>query len=222
MIRFSLITASALLGLSGFAHAGGVSPYYAGVTFGGGTSDIDTPHIQNPNPCNTPKEFCDSDDSDQTWSVYGGSQIGNNLAVEGGYVNLGDTAILHYSDPINATQSTDGFSITGIASTPISKNSPISIYGKAGVYRWTSEVEVVSDDPTKNGMKAKKSGIDPVIGAGVQYDLTPFVALRAGWDRYFNVGEGAYLIDATTNQPTLQTLETDVDTFSAGIHYSFL
>ncbi len=221
MNRFSLVAASVLLSLSGLAHAGGVSPFYAGVAIGSGSSNIETPQIESPNPCNTPNETCSSDDSDQTWQVYGGTQLSNNIAVEVGYVNLGDTAILHYSDPIDATQSTEGFSVAGIVSTPVGKNSPVSVYGKAGLYRWTSEVEIASDNPTKNGLKAKKSGIDPVIGAGVQYDITPFTAIRAGWDRYLNVGERDYMIDAT-GTPNLETLDTDVDVFSAGIHYSFL
>lgn len=221
MNRLSLVAASIFLSLSGLAHAGGVAPFYVGAAIGSGSSDIDTPQLEKPTPCNTPNESCSSDDRDQTWQIYGGSQLSSNIAVEAGYVNLGNTAILHYSDPIKATQTTQGFSVAGIASTPISKNSPVSVYGKAGLYRWTSEVKVSSDNPDKDGLKSKKSGIDPLIGAGVQYDITPFTAVRAGWDRYFNVGERDYMIDAS-GKPDLKTLDTDVDVLSVGIQSSFL
>jgi opacity protein-like surface antigen len=48
----------------------------------------------------------------------------------------------------------------------------------------------------------------PLLGAGVGYDLTRNVALRAEWDRYFRVG------DASTGRG-------DIDQYTVGVAYRF-
>jgi hypothetical protein len=50
------------------------------------------------------------------------------------------------------------------------------------------------------------------------------VSLRAGWERYYDVGEKSEILEynADGTAAKVNTLETDVDVISAGVNFSFL
>jgi len=72
-----------------------------------------------------------------------------------------------------------------------------------------------------HGLKVSEDGYSPVLGAGVQYDINNNFSLRAGWDRYYDVGESSEVLEynADGSAATVNTLETDVDVISAGVNF---
>ncbi len=213
--------------LTSSVSAGGVSPFYLGAGIGASNSDNSSEQFDNQGVCTSAgnaNQTCTRDEHDNGGHIYGGFQLSESIAVEAGYVNMGNTADYHYSDPITVQQKTDGFTLTGVVKQRISQTSPISVYGKAGVVRWSSEATVKSDNPAVNSATVKQHGIDPTVGVGVEYDVNQNMSVRAGWDRYYNVGEKDTLLqfNDSTTAAEVNTLKTNVDVISAGIQYDFL
>lgn len=228
MHKTYLLASLSLCLLSNVVFAGGTSaPVYVGGSVGVSSYDNSSDQMDNLDVCKSAtsrNQTCTSDDNDQAGHIYGGLHISDGLSVEAGYVDLGDTASYHYSDPIAVKQKTTGVTLTGVAKQRLSKSSPISAYGKAGVVRWSSEITVSSDNPALHGLKVSEDGYSPVLGAGLQYDLNNNFSLRAGWERYYDVGEGGEILEynADGSAAKANTLKTDVDVISAGVNFSFL
>ncbi|MFM2319195.1 MAG: hypothetical protein RLZZ215_1816 [Pseudomonadota bacterium] len=229
MKKLSLLT-SILLGslMAANAFAGGTSaPFYVGGSYGVSSYDNSAEQMDNLDICKsaaTHNQTCTRDDGDQVAHIYGGVQISEGLGVELGHVNLGETANYQYSDPIKIQQQTTGITVSGVAKQRLSKSSPVSAYGKAGVVRWSTETQVKSDNPAIHGLKITEDGYSPILGAGLQYDMNNNVSLRAGWERYYDVGEKSEILEynADGTAAKVNTLETDVDVISAGVNFSFL
>lgn len=205
MKKFKL-AASVFIGLlaTGNAFAGGAAPFYLGATVGQSSSD-------------------DIGDGSTTGHIYGGIQLSDGIAIEAGYTNLGSTAAYHDQyKGIGVEQETSGYTVAGVMRHRIGKSSPMHVYGKAGLFRWTTEAEGYAGS-------VEASGTSPMAGVGVEYELSHNMSLKAGWDRYFDVGEGDALLNShggannsnNSGFHSINTLETDVDVYSAGVNFSF-
>ncbi len=215
--------------LAGNAYAGGSAPFYLGGTYGSTSTDNNAGQMDDYNICTgagSINETCTVGNDDNAYHIYGGVNISGGLGVEVGYVDLGTTANYHYSDPINLQQETTGVTVTGIARHRLGKTSPLIVYGKAGAVRWSSEVKGTIANLAGTAMqdkRVKQTGVSPTFGAGVEYQINSNMSLRAGWDRYMDIGEKKTLIRAIPAEKRfdLNTLETDVDVYSAGVNFSF-
>lgn len=231
MKNYYYLTASILACiLSSTVQAGGSGSVYLGGTYGATYTDNDKGQMDNGNICSgagvKDQEDCFVKNDDSAYHIYGGFNVTHGLAVEAGYVDLGTTAHYEYTDPIAIEQETKGITVTGVARHRLGQTSPVVVYGKAGAVRWSSEASgVISDnDGTSRGTRVvKQNGISPTVGAGVEYEVNNNVSLRAGWDRYYNVGEEDTLLDVNQadRKVDLNTLDTDVDVLSAGVNYYF-
>ncbi len=133
------------------------------------------------------------DDKDTAWRIFGGYQFDRHFSAELGYHDFGKAGFTGGDIKANAWE------LVGIAAWPI--NEQFSIYGKAGGFRGETK------DSGLAGRKETNS--DFTYGAGVQYDVTRNVGLRAEWQRYQNLG-GASLGGGR-----------DVDVFGVGILWRF-
>ena len=140
------------------------------------------------------------DETDTSWKILGGYQINRNFAVELGYVDLGSVTI---SGPGGtATFESNAFELVGVGSFPLA--NAFSLYGKFGFYRADSDLNF--NIPALGGRgAASEKNTDITFGVGARYDLSRNVGLRAEWQRYSDVGDGA----------------TDVDVMSIGVIYRF-
>jgi OmpA-OmpF porin, OOP family len=68
-----------------------------------------------------------------------------------------------------------------VASYPLANK--FSIFGKLGFAKWETDA----------GIFGSEDGTDLTFGVGVQYDLTPKIALRGQWQRYDVSDENADL-----------------------------
>lgn len=142
------------------------------------------------------------DDKDSAWKIFGGYQINRNFAVELGYADLGTISVSALGQTFNLE--TTSWDLVGIGSFPIANQ--FSIYGKLGFHR--SETEVGS---------AKDDGVDLTFGAGVRYDFSRNLGVRAEWQRYSKVSTPS----ATQGGVTLLSGEGDIDLLSVGVVWKF-
>lgn len=141
------------------------------------------------------REFCSNfgaacDDKDLSWNVFAGYQFNRYWAIEGGYSNFGEatsSGFLVGGAPITVTAETTAFELVGVGSLPL--GDAFSIYAKAGIFRYES------DGSASGGIvgSASDSGTELTFGLGAQYAFARNLAARLEWQRYFNVGSGAFL-----------------------------
>jgi OOP family OmpA-OmpF porin len=127
------------------------------------------------------------DESDTAFKILGGYQINRNFAVEAAYGFLFDKEVQGANFEVTA------FEVVGVASFPIADK--LSVYGKLGFAMWEVEASAF-------GLSASDDGTDLTFGLGLQYDLTPKLALRGQWQRY-------------------DVSDEDADLFSVGLIYRF-
>ena len=114
-----------------------------------------------------------NDESETAWRLFGGYRFHRNIAVEAGYMDLGDVSI--------GGQPADGkvWELVGLGIFPL--NDMFSLYGKLGGYRG----------------EAKGSGIterhnDLTYGLGGQMDFSRNLGVRLEWQRYTDFGGGGF------------------------------
>jgi len=110
------------------------------------------------------------------WKVFGGYQLNEILAVEGGYISFremdGATAVYESS-----VYESTGLEIAAIGNYPI--NSQFSIFGKVGLLAWDDEVS----NPN-SAVSLTDTGTDVFFGLGGQYEISGNLAVRASWESY--------------------------------------
>lgn len=115
--------------------------------------------------------------------LYGGYQFSPNFAVEGGAFGLG------HIDGATGKIQTRGVYVDAVGLYPL--GSQWSLLGSAGLAAARFDSAALGDDDSP-GLK---------LGAGVQYDLSKQLAVRAQYDRYHFTG--AYDGKANIGQTTL-------------------
>lgn len=139
-------------------------------------------------------------DSKVGGKIFYGYNFNQNVGVEFGYAHLGN---FKYAD------STGSASIRGnslyadvVGTYPLANN--FSLLGRVGVAR--TDVKV---NATLNGVgsgSAREKDVALKIGAGVQYAITPALAVRGEWERYTADIVGTKL---------------KANSFTVGLNYSF-
>jgi len=116
--------------------------------------------------------FFSCEDRSTGFKVYTGGKFSRYFGVELGYVNLGE------ADRNGGSISAQGANLGLIGSIPFSEK--FNIFAKVGgIYNWT---KVESPVPSIN--TGSRDGLGLSYGAGLQFDITKVVAVRADWDRY--------------------------------------
>jgi len=150
-----------------------------------------------------------NDDRDTGYKLFGGYQFNKNFALEGGYFNLGKfgfTATTVPAGTLNGNIKLQGVNLDAVGILPITDK--FSAFGRLGVnyadatdsFTGTGFVKVPDPNPSERAANLK-------IGAGIQYDFTQALGVRAEAERYG-------VNDAVGNRG-------DVDLISVGLVYRF-
>lgn len=154
--------ALAIFGFAGVASAGGYLGAGAGITTVDVCDDVTTVF---------PGLNCD--DEDTGLKIFGGFKANEHFAIEGLWADLGEVSV---SGPGGSgTVGVDGFGIAAVGIIPL--NEKFGIFGKLGMFMWDLSggggLSAASDD-----------GTDLMFGAGVSWNLTEKLGLRAEWERF--------------------------------------
>jgi OmpA-OmpF porin, OOP family len=114
---------------------------------------------------------CDPDET--SYKAFAGYQFSRYLAAEGGFQYFG------MFGRNSAGISTTAFDLLGVASYPVWGD--LKVYGRAGVYLASMKSKPISEDT---------SGLTYSVGA--EYAFSKELAARLDWQRYNNVGGGAF------------------------------
>jgi OmpA-OmpF porin, OOP family len=114
-----------------------------------------------------------NDDSESVWRLFGGYRAHRNLAVELGYIDLGDMTI--NGRPANA----EAWELVALGIAPL--NEEFALYGKLGGYRGEANGGGISE--TRN---------DLTFGFGAQYEVSRNLGVRLEWQRYTDFGGGPF------------------------------
>lgn len=161
------VTTLGVTAIPNTALAGSDSGFYLGASMGSGTLNADLPTGGATNP-----EF----NGDATaYKAFAGYNFGVvpflDLAVEGGYVNLGEPGDVVELLPVSA--SIDGMSAFGLVGVNL---GPVGLFAKAGMINWDAELIV-------DGLAASDSGSDPAYGVGAKMQFGS-LALRLEAERF--------------------------------------
>ena len=164
------------------------SPWYAGISFGQSRArDV----CQDASLFAAAAGPCDY--KDIAWRLMGGYQVNRNFAVEAGYHDLGKASIPGAAIKASAME------LLGVGLLPA---GPVSVVGKLGLMRGSAKCQGCA-------LQVEETNTNVTWGAGLQFDVTPRVAVRGEWQRYNNLGGGAF------------NGKYDVDTWTLGAHYRF-
>jgi OOP family OmpA-OmpF porin len=193
-MRFAAV-ASALI-LSTPATAGffdlTLAPF-VGASYGLATSDID---------CSA---GVSCDDTDSAWRIFGGLEINEFMAMEVGYIDLGE---VQYGGADSGSRETNGMTMTLLGTYYFTPS--FSLIARGGLNFLNTEV-----NGTIAGTPVDNSGDTDVVwsfGLGAQYYLTPAVGVRLEWESFFEAGSSDF---------NGGTGEADIDLISASLVYKF-
>lgn len=153
--NLAVLAAVATLGVAAIpntAFAGSDSGFYLGAGMGTGTLNADVPTGGTTNP-----EFSGNATAYKAFAGYNFGLVPFlDLAVEGGYVNLGEPGDVVDLLPISAT--IDGMSAFGVVGFNL---GPVGLFAKAGMINWDAELSI-------DGLSESDSGSDPAYGVGAK------------------------------------------------------
>jgi len=160
------------------------------------------------------------DTKDQSYGFVVGWRFSEHLAVEGGYLDLGDVTYKEHADgqfidtsvppspPVPATlqqnieSGTSGIQISALGILPLSYRW--ELYARGGVLIASSTADVfVTDGQISDRANANKSGFDLLAGAGISFSLVEIYNVRLEYQRVFDAGESDTLGEADVNMATL-------------------
>jgi hypothetical protein len=113
----------------------------------------------------------------ESYRVFGGVGLGRYAALEVAYNDFGERSVVPIAD-FGYDLDLTGYSGAVLGIVPMGR---VSLFGKAGVLRWTEEGTII----TIAGLQDRSvDGSDLLLGAGVTFGLAPRFGLRAEWERY--------------------------------------
>ncbi len=118
--------------------------------------------------------FTNRDRGHAAWKAFVGYAFGPFFRIQASYENLGESTV---TTPIGVTTVRDrGYNFDGIINIPLVHK--LSLFGEAGAGRFHSRTA------TPTSLVRKWNGFHPDYGAGLQYDLTRYVAVRGEWQEF--------------------------------------
>jgi opacity protein-like surface antigen len=196
--------------------------WYLGGSIGGSRIDVSADEIEDAFLIDDDFVASDTsiDEADFGWKGYLGYRLHELLAVELGYVDLGeatfDTTIVGAPAgsartppfPIEATATADGPQLCAIAHLPLPGS--LTLLARAGAFRWNATFTEKIPDPGITRVDIDEEDVDLMYGAGLALAFNESLSARLEWERFEDVGRG---IGGRGGR--------DVDFFSAGVVLSF-
>ena len=163
------------------------SGWYGGANVGQSRATIDDARISSGLLSQGFTSVNIADDNRSTgFKIFGGYQLNNNFALEGGYFDLGKfgyTATTVPAGTLNGSMKVRGLNLDLVGTLPLSER--FSVFGRAGInyaqtkdnFSSTGAVTVTNPNPSERGANYK-------IGAGLQYAITDALSIRGELERY--------------------------------------
>lgn len=218
----------ALIALAGSAAAGAARAaelgIYAGVSYVMAKKDSTRSVFENEAqiidslaafaPQSTTATF---DTEDSSYGFVVGWRLSEHLALEGGYMDLGDVKYREHSDGVffapdppeqgslqkNIDSGTSGIQLSALGILPLSYRWELYARGGALIANSTEDVFVIDDLGTPGRIRVNQSGFDLLAGVGISFSLVDIYNVRLEYQRVFDAGEDETLDAADVDLATL-------------------
>ncbi|HEX7114433.1 MAG TPA: outer membrane beta-barrel protein [Steroidobacter sp.] len=149
------------------------------------------------------------DTKDSAYGFAVGYRLFEHLAVEGGYMDLGEVAYRDRSAGLfdgttpenwgqNIDSSTSGIALSALAVLPLTYR--LEVYARAGFLLASNEATVFITDGVQSArFRVTKSGFDPLAGVGLTFSFFEIYNLRLEYMRVFDAGDEETLGEADTD-----------------------
>ena len=217
IIAFIVLAGSAAAGPARAAQLG----IYAGISYAMVEKDSDRSVFENEVaaiynafgfvPESTTVSF---DTEDSAYGFVVGWRLTEHIAVEGGYLDLGEvkyrdrsTGLFDNTPPPenwgqNLETSTSGIALSALGILPLSYRW--EVYARAGALIANSTATVfITDGIGSERLRATKSGFDLLAGAGISFSVVEIYNVRLEYARVFDAGDDATLDEADVDMATL-------------------
>jgi hypothetical protein len=161
------------------------------------------------------------DSEDMAYGFVVGWRLSEHLALEGGYMDLGDVSYREHSDGLfisaadppappqagslqqNIDSGTSGIQLSALGILPLSYRW--EVYARGGVLISNNVESVFIADELGNTAKFRvtQSGFDLLAGAGIGFSIAEIYNLRLEYVRVFDAGDDATLDEADVDMATL-------------------
>ena len=154
------------------------------------------------------------DAKDSSYGFVVGWRLTEHIALEGGYMDLGDvsyrdrsTGLFDNTPPAenwaqNVETSTSGITFSALGILPLSYRWEVFLRG--GVMISNSEESVfITDGIGSEKLRATQSGFDLFAGAGVSFSIAEIYNVRLEYGRVFDAGDDSTLDEADVDMATL-------------------
>jgi OOP family OmpA-OmpF porin len=145
--------------------------------------------------------------------IFLGYQFNENIALEGGYFNLGTysangTTTAPAASTFSVSSKLQGANIDAVGILPFGQG--VSGIGRVGVAYISSSTDVAFSNPAVGSRYGSPSNNKSVaeVGLGLQYQFTPTISGRLEWQRLLDV-------------VNLNSVTTNIDFYSIGITMRF-
>ncbi|GJL84181.1 MAG: hypothetical protein DHS20C01_38150 [marine bacterium B5-7] len=135
------------------------------------------------------RSHCDTDDTATSLSLFGGYEVNEYFAVEGGYTDYGDTAInsrltgVSGNGSLTGDYSVKGIYLAGVGKYPIGDR--FAFFIKAGAFSGSikSDVSLMLNGKVVATSNDDDDGTEFMYGAGIDFIFNENSSLRLGFDR---------------------------------------
>lgn len=154
------------------------------------------------------------DSKDSSYGFVVGWRLTEHIAVEGGYIDLGDVTYRDRSTGFaegapapqdwaqNVESSTSGIALAALGILPLSYRW--EVYARGGVLISNNTESVfITNGVDSRPLRGSKSGLDLMAGVGVSFSVVEIYNLRLEFGRVFDAGEDDALDEADVDMATL-------------------
>jgi OmpA-OmpF porin, OOP family len=173
---FLAVLVFALCGAAGAAHAqDNTSGFYLGA--GVGQFNVNIDDIDQ-----TDNAIERLDDDDRSWKAFAGYRFGPYIAVEGAYIDFGNT---HSRSDASGSSGDfrlklSGFAPYVIGTVPL---GPVELFAKIGYYFYDVDLRADLDDPLAPDIDSSESDEDLLYGGGVGMTFIQHLNVRLEYER---------------------------------------
>jgi OOP family OmpA-OmpF porin len=146
------------------------------------------------------------DDKGAAYGFFAGVGLHPNIALEGGWTDLGRTTFGNCSGPNTAgcNLRAQVWELSGLGSWWFGPAQKFGVYGRLGVYNGD-----LKQNTPSTGAETKHGNTDLTFGIGGAYNLSRRFTGRLEWQRYSKMGGGGFGV------------KDDVDLFNIALLYKF-
>lgn len=129
------------------------------------------------------------DDSDFGYKIQFGYQLDPYVAIEGGYVNLGQAnySASYTGGTAKAEFKSSGWNVAAVVRAPIYQG--LSAFGKFGTIYANVQSDIVATGSGRSATASPEtSEWKPMWGVGASYDINKVVGIRLEYEQFINLG----------------------------------